>query len=245
MVLLLGNHALPSRFEPGTRRKCVPMNETHATRATHISTYRTSNVTAMDAITDPLPPRIPSIGSLPPGLLGSVTMVGAPTGCGTSLGISPKSNGRCVVLCSLFSPLYNIISSSTARPIVDSDGKVCALDDGMPNDEGFVTDVHDPTGHALEEARATASLSYERLHRRRNLSQISGGDSHGGGHPYLGALVNGVFNAAIFAALIGHPAFTRLEGFATGTCVVPTSLPSLKDCFQRRPSHLLGLQAYP
>ncbi|KAF8202577.1 hypothetical protein K438DRAFT_2102006, partial [Mycena galopus ATCC 62051] len=64
---------------------------------------------------------------------------------------------------------------------------------------------------------ASASLSYDQLHHRRgNFAQISGGDSHGGGQFHPGALVNGVINAAIFAALIAHPAFQRLAGFATG-----------------------------
>ncbi|KAF8217895.1 hypothetical protein K438DRAFT_1557440 [Mycena galopus ATCC 62051] len=80
-----------------------------------------------------------------------------------------------------------------------------------------MTDVHDAAVHTLEEARASASLSYDRLHHHRgNFAQISGGDLHGGGQFHPGALVNGVINAAIFAALIAHPAFQRLAGFATG-----------------------------
>ncbi|KAF8214502.1 hypothetical protein K438DRAFT_1749610 [Mycena galopus ATCC 62051] len=35
-------------------------------------------------------------------------------------------------------------SGSTPRPIVDRDGKVCAVYGGMPDDEGFMTCVHDP-----------------------------------------------------------------------------------------------------
>jgi len=144
-----------------------------------------------------------------------------------------KSSGRRVVLCSLFSTLSNIIFSSTSRPIVDSDGKVFAVYGGTPNDDGFMTNVHDAAVHALEEARASASLSYDRLHHRRgNFAQISGGDSHGSGQFHPGALVNGVINTAIFAALIAHPAFQRLAGFATGTCAAPPSLPSLKDFVQ-------------
>ncbi|KAF8205149.1 hypothetical protein K438DRAFT_1964237 [Mycena galopus ATCC 62051] len=57
-------------------------------------------------------------------------------------------------------------SGSTAHPIIDLNRKVCALYGSMPNDEGFMADVHDTADHALEEARAMASLSYERLHHR-------------------------------------------------------------------------------
>ncbi|KAF8200539.1 hypothetical protein K438DRAFT_1582454 [Mycena galopus ATCC 62051] len=116
-----------------------------------------------------------------------------------------------------FSSLFHITFSSTPRPIVDRDGKVCALYGGMPDDEGFMTHVHDPAGQALEAAWAQASLSYERLHHRRgNFAQVSGGDSYWGGQLQPGALVNGVINSAIFAALIALPAFQRLAGFATG-----------------------------
>ncbi|KAF8169576.1 hypothetical protein K438DRAFT_1774160 [Mycena galopus ATCC 62051] len=58
-------------------------------------------------------------------------------------------------------------SGSTPRPIVDRDGKVCAVYGGMPDDEGFMMHVHDPAVQVLEAARAQASLSYEWLHHRR------------------------------------------------------------------------------
>jgi len=128
-----------------------------------------------------------------------------------------KSSGRFVMLLFCFSSLSHITFSSTPRPIVDRDGKVCALYGGMPDNEGFMMHVHDPAVQALEAARAQASLSYERLHHRRgNFAQVSGGDSYGGEQLQPGALVNGVINSAIFAALIALPAFQRLAGFATG-----------------------------
>ncbi|KAF8187254.1 hypothetical protein K438DRAFT_1764884 [Mycena galopus ATCC 62051] len=46
--------------------------------------------------------------------------------------------------------------------------------------------------------------------------KVSGGDLYGGGQLQPGALVNGIINSAIFAALIALPAFQRLAGFATG-----------------------------
>ncbi|KAF8145255.1 hypothetical protein K438DRAFT_1782090 [Mycena galopus ATCC 62051] len=55
-------------------------------------------------------------------------------------------------------------SGSTARSIVDSDGKVCAIYGGMPNDDGFMANVHNAAIDALEAARAKASLSHEQLH---------------------------------------------------------------------------------
>ncbi|KAF8144734.1 hypothetical protein K438DRAFT_1992562 [Mycena galopus ATCC 62051] len=67
----------------------------------------------------------------------------------------------------------------------------------MPDGEGFMTNV--------------------RLHNRRgNFAQILGGNSHGGAQLQPGALVNGIINTAIFAALIALTAFQKLVGFATG-----------------------------
>ncbi|KAF8197357.1 hypothetical protein K438DRAFT_1760132 [Mycena galopus ATCC 62051] len=102
-------------------------------------------------------------------------------------------------------------SGSTAHPIIDLNRKVCALYGSMPNDEGFMGDVHDTADHALEEARAMASLSYERLHHRReNFAQISGRDSHGGGQPYPGALVTPTY--PLLRGNTGTPPSTRQGG---------------------------------
>ncbi|KAF8196394.1 hypothetical protein K438DRAFT_1934090 [Mycena galopus ATCC 62051] len=124
----------------------------------------------MDAIADPLPTRfirLPDDGGCTYRLL-------------DFFGDKPKHKGFRLVK----------LSGSTTHPIVDSNGKVCALYGGMPNNEGFMADVHDAASHALEEARAMASLSYEQLHHHlKNFAQILGGDSHSGGQPYHGALV--------------------------------------------------------
>ncbi|KAF8156444.1 hypothetical protein K438DRAFT_1777384 [Mycena galopus ATCC 62051] len=102
-------------------------------------------------------------------------------------------------------------SGSTAHPIIDLNRKVCALYGSMPNDEGFMADVHDTADHALEEARAMASLSYERLHHRReNFAQISGRDSHDGGQPYPGALVTPTY--PLLRGNAGTPPSTRQGG---------------------------------
>ncbi|KAF8156369.1 hypothetical protein K438DRAFT_1862048 [Mycena galopus ATCC 62051] len=62
MVLLPGNHVLPSRSEPRTRRQCLPMNETHPCHRCHpCHPYLDLHVTAMDAIADPLPTRLPHL----------------------------------------------------------------------------------------------------------------------------------------------------------------------------------------
>ncbi|KAF8207662.1 hypothetical protein K438DRAFT_1961920 [Mycena galopus ATCC 62051] len=130
--------------------------------------------------------RDPPMPPVPPTQIAATRLIRLPDdgGCTYSLldffGDKPKHKGFRLVK----------LSESTAHPIVDSNSKVCALYGGMPNDEGFMADVHDATGHALEEARAMASLSYERLHHHlKNFAQISGGDSHSGGQPYSRALV--------------------------------------------------------
>ncbi|KAJ7204886.1 hypothetical protein B0H12DRAFT_1080432 [Mycena haematopus] len=46
-------------------------------------------------------------------------------------------------------------------PIVDSDGKVCAVYGGMPDDDDFMSTVHDPAVAAMEDARNKASLNDE------------------------------------------------------------------------------------
>ncbi|KAJ7211882.1 hypothetical protein B0H12DRAFT_965733, partial [Mycena haematopus] len=105
----------------------------------------------------------------------------------------------------------------TARPIVDSNGTVCAVYGGMPDDDDFMLTVHDPAVAAMEDARAKASLNNEACHHRRgDYAQLSGGDSFGGGQTQPGALQNGVINAAIFQSLILLPAFQQLAGFGSG-----------------------------
>ncbi|KAF8197186.1 hypothetical protein K438DRAFT_1824809 [Mycena galopus ATCC 62051] len=62
MVLLPGNHVLPSRSEPRTQRQCLPMNETHRCHRCHpCHPYLDLHLTAMDAIADPLPTRLPHL----------------------------------------------------------------------------------------------------------------------------------------------------------------------------------------
>ncbi|KAF8142282.1 hypothetical protein K438DRAFT_1878295 [Mycena galopus ATCC 62051] len=62
MVLLPGNHVLPSRSEPRTRRQCLPMNETHPCHPCHpCHPYLDLHVKAIDAIADPLPTRLPHL----------------------------------------------------------------------------------------------------------------------------------------------------------------------------------------
>ncbi|KAF8156402.1 hypothetical protein K438DRAFT_1862134, partial [Mycena galopus ATCC 62051] len=68
MVLLPGNHVLPSRSEPRTQRQCLPMN--HRCHPCH--PYRDLHITATGFI----------------GLHDD----GGPTGCWTSWGISPSTN---------------------------------------------------------------------------------------------------------------------------------------------------------
>ncbi|KAF8191076.1 hypothetical protein K438DRAFT_1831169 [Mycena galopus ATCC 62051] len=82
MILLPGNHVLPSRSEPRTRQQCLPMNETHPCHP-----YLDLHSTAMDAIADPLPTRLPHLD-----YCYRVYWAGGPTGCWTSLGISPSTN---------------------------------------------------------------------------------------------------------------------------------------------------------
>ncbi|KAJ7192985.1 hypothetical protein GGX14DRAFT_537674 [Mycena pura] len=117
-----------------------------------------------------------------------------------------------------------------ARPIVDSDGKVCAVYGGIPDDVDFMENVHNPAVEALEQARAEASISEARtFHRRGNFAAISGGVSYGGGKLRPGPVVNGVINATIFQSLIGNAAFIRLAGFASS--LFATWAPNLFDFY--------------
>lgn len=124
--------------------------------------------------------------------------------------------GPCVSFLNLLS-FPSLILLREARPIVDAKQKICAVFGGMPDDPNFMRDVHDPAVLAMEDARARASVSEERLlHQRGNFTQLTVGNSYGGGQFEPGELVNGVINAAILASLLSNMAFIRLAGFATG-----------------------------
>ncbi|KAJ7701087.1 hypothetical protein B0H17DRAFT_1245691 [Mycena rosella] len=90
--------------------------------------------------------------------------------------------------------------------------------------------VHDPAVEAMEEARANCSVSEERQrHRRGNWTNLSAGDSMGGGQVHPGALVNGVVNTAVLVALLSNLAFITYAGFATG--LLATWAPNLFDFY--------------
>lgn len=112
--------------------------------------------------------------------------------------------------------------TSQDRPLVDSNGKVFGIHGGVPDDPGFMKDVHDKAAQAMEAARALASLSAERTtHRRGNFAALTTGISYGGGQTQPGAFVNGVINTAVLCALVNNSAFVRLAGLATGVNYLP------------------------
>ncbi|KAJ7645340.1 hypothetical protein B0H17DRAFT_1216046 [Mycena rosella] len=90
---------------------------------------------------------------------------------------------------------------SGSRPIVDGIGKVCGVFGDRPPDADFMEKIHDPAVEAMEEASWT---------------NLTAGNSMGGGQVRPGALVNGVINTAVLVALLRNIAFIQYAGFATG-----------------------------
>ncbi|KAJ7688825.1 hypothetical protein B0H17DRAFT_1160245 [Mycena rosella] len=110
---------------------------------------------------------------------------------------------------------------SGSRPIVDGVGKVCGVFGDRPLDADFMEKVHDPAVEAMEEARANCSVSEEHQHHRRgSWTNLTAGDSMGGGQVCPGALVNDVINTAVLVTLLS---------FATG--LLATWAPNLFDFY--------------
>ncbi|KAJ7710738.1 hypothetical protein B0H17DRAFT_914533 [Mycena rosella] len=119
---------------------------------------------------------------------------------------------------------------SGSRPIIDAIGTVSGVFGDRPPDADFMEQVHDPAVKVMEEARANCSVSEERqCHHRGNWTNLSAGDSMGGGQVHPGALVNGVVNTAVLVALLSNLAFIMYAGFATG--LLATWAPNLFDFY--------------
>ncbi|KAJ7640651.1 hypothetical protein B0H17DRAFT_1216496 [Mycena rosella] len=104
-------------------------------------------------------------------------------------------------------------AASGSRPIIDSIGTVCGVFGDRPPDADFMEKIHDPAVEAMEEA----------------WTNLTAGDSMGGGQVCPGALVNGVINTAVLVALLSNIAFIRYAGFATG--LLATWAPNLFDFY--------------
>ncbi|KAJ7689825.1 hypothetical protein B0H17DRAFT_1134760 [Mycena rosella] len=119
--------------------------------------------------------------------------------------------------------------ASGSRPIVNPIRKVCGIFSDCPPDANFMETVHDPAVEAMEEARASCSISEKRQHHQHgNWANLTASDSMGGGQVQPEVLVNAVINTAVLIALLSNSAFIRYAGFATSACpTTPTSRPFL------------------
>ncbi|KAF8160164.1 hypothetical protein BJ912DRAFT_866001, partial [Pholiota molesta] len=99
-------------------------------------------------------------------------------------------------------------------PIVDEDGRVCALLGGRPNAPDWDVNVQQAAAQRIEDRRCQLVIPEDLAHTRRGcFPAIPVGISHGNGRKKPG-LHRNEGNEPILRELLQHSAFDRISGFA-------------------------------